>query len=320
MVCRICHNSKTNRTFEVREMMFGFREQFSYFQCGCCGCLQIADIPADMSKYYPSAYYSFTQLPVEQFKNPVKKIFKQYRDRYAIFNCGILGKFIYQQFPNLYLRSLSAVTELTQHTRILDVGCGAGAILYALKENGFTHVLGIDPYLETDIEYKNGLTILKKSIYQLSGEWEVIMLHHVFEHMPDQLEFLQTAAKLLSEKGTCVIRTPTASSFAWEHYGVNWVQLDAPRHFFIHSVESMKLLAHKAGFYVKKNIYDSTDFQFWGSEQYCKDIPLLSENSYAVNLSRSIFSPSEITAFKQKAKALNLKERGDSTAFYLTMP
>lgn len=43
------------------EMMFGFGEEFAYFECSKCGCLQISEIPVDISKYYPSDYYSFSQ-------------------------------------------------------------------------------------------------------------------------------------------------------------------------------------------------------------------------------------------------------------------
>jgi len=45
---------------------------------------------------------------------------------------------------------------------------------------------------------------------------------------------MEKAAKVPG--GWCVIRIPTVSSFAWEHYREQWVQLDAPRHFFLHKV------------------------------------------------------------------------------------
>jgi hypothetical protein len=45
MICRICTNAENNREFRVREIMFGFRDEVSYFECSRCGCLQIAEIP-----------------------------------------------------------------------------------------------------------------------------------------------------------------------------------------------------------------------------------------------------------------------------------
>ena len=50
---------------------------------------------------------------------------------------------------------------------ILDVGCGNGMFLYGLKNMGFKNVIGIDPFIENNIEYKINDTekmILEKMI------------------------------------------------------------------------------------------------------------------------------------------------------------
>lgn len=57
------------------------------------------------------------------------------------------------------------------------------------------------------------------------------MFHHSFEHIADPFETLCSVRRLLSS-GTCLIRIPIVDSWAWENYGVNWIQIDAPRHFF----------------------------------------------------------------------------------------
>jgi hypothetical protein len=56
MICKICTNPHNNKTFQIREMMFGSREEFLYFECSKCGCLQIAEIPENIEKYYPPNY------------------------------------------------------------------------------------------------------------------------------------------------------------------------------------------------------------------------------------------------------------------------
>ena len=62
--CRICKHVADNELFRAREMMFGLRHEFVYFQCASCRCLQIRELPADMAHYYPSTYYSMqSQLP-----------------------------------------------------------------------------------------------------------------------------------------------------------------------------------------------------------------------------------------------------------------
>ena len=314
MECKICKNEKENKIYEAREMMFGIRENFTYFQCSACNCLQIADIPADMSRYYPSDYYSFSLgLKAE---NPVKEFIKNHRNKYAVLNDSIIGKLLYNYFPNETYKTLSLL-NLTKDTSILDVGCGNGALLHSLKEIGFKTLQGADPFIESEIIYPNGLKIAKQSIHEVKGKWDVIMLHHSFEHMSDPAETLRSIERLLSPTGCCLIRIPTASSFAWQHYSTNWVQLDAPRHFFLHSLESMDLLVKQSGLYIDKVVFDSNSFQFWGSEQYIKDIPLFDTKSYAVNKNGSVFSNSEIKTFEEKARELNKNKQGDSGAFFI---
>jgi hypothetical protein len=63
--------------------------------------------------------------------------------------------------------------------------------------------------------------------------------------------------------------------------------------------------------------YDSTGFQFWGSEQYIHDIPLESERSYSKDAAHSQFSADQIAAYEAKARDLNTRRLGDQAAFYL---
>ena len=67
------------------------------------------------------------------------------------------------------------------------------------------------------------------------------MFHHSFEHLPDPIETLERVYRLMPSGGNCLIRIPLVSSEAWKKYGPHWVQLDAPRHFFLYSIESLKL-------------------------------------------------------------------------------
>lgn len=74
MICKICGNSENNKEFNIREMMFGFRDEFAYFECSKCDCLQITEIPKNIGKHYPTNYYSFNNL---SFKNENDSIIKK---------------------------------------------------------------------------------------------------------------------------------------------------------------------------------------------------------------------------------------------------
>jgi SAM-dependent methyltransferase len=272
--------------------MFGYRDEFPYFQCGECGCLQIIETPKDLAKYYPATYYSFTQRPDEVSPEQLSHGAKQ--------------------FMNFYLPERFALRE----SSILDVGCGSGQSVYALRELGYANAFGVDRYLDEPITYKNGATILKGGVGDIAGglprKWDLIMFNHSFEHMADPIETLQTVRQMLSSHGLCFIRIPTVSSYAWEHYATNWVQLDAPRHFFLYSLKAMEYLARRCGLRLQRAIYDSTSFQFWGSELYLLDIPLCQSRNHL-----SVFSESQMRLFETKAAQLNREKRGDQAAFYL---
>lgn len=313
MKCRICSNEKENQRYQVREMMFGYRDVFSYFQCSACGCLQILDIPSDMSKYYPPHYYSY-QAPSDKME---KDFLLQLRKGHSFFKKGFVGRFLYTKLLRKYWPHFDFL-KITEDASILDVGCGSGALLYALCELGMKNLLGIDPFNLKDIKYQNGLLIQKKPFCDVAGKWDIIIFNHSFEHIPDPIETLETAFKLLKPAGCCVIRTPTVSSYAWKHYGVNWVQLDAPRHLFLHSIKSMALLADRVGLNFSETVYDSTSFQFWGSEQYIRNIPLRDQLPQSSNPKKSIFSKKEISIFSKRAKELNKIKQGDQAVFYLT--
>lgn len=313
MKCKICENSENLKEYTVKEMMFGFRDEFLYFECNKCGCLQIAEIPTNMDKYYPSNYYSYSEM--FHFSNSkVVEILKKQRDNYVIFKKSLFGKLIDKCIPNNnpQLKILSEI-GLSRNSKILDVGCGNGNLLLLLQKNGFKNLIGVDPYLENNIEYENGLKILKESIYNIKDKKDLIMFHHCFEHLSDPLETLLAVSNLLNNGGYCIIRIPTVSSYAWKYYKENWVQLDAPRHFFLHSKESINYLAKKASLVVEKIVYDSTSFQFTGSERYLKNIPLYDD----FNTNESIFSEAEIKSFEVKANELNIKEEGDACAFII---
>lgn len=314
MECKICGNTDNNTSYIAKEMMLGLRDEHEYLQCSACDCLQIVHVPENLPDYYPNEnYYSYASVTET---SPFKKYLIKQRDYYAATGKGLLGKLLSLKNPQAKLETLQII-HLHRGSKILDVGCGAGHLLHSLKEAGFTQLLGVDPFNDEEIDYPNGLRILKQSIFETAGKWDLIMMNHSYEHVTEQRETLQAIASKLEPSGTCMIRVPTVSSWAWQEYGVDWVQLDAPRHLFLHSLKSMEKLATDSGMYIEQIAYDSFSFQFWGSEQYRQDITLNDERSYAVNPDQSIFSPEQIKDFENRSQELNAIQQGDQVVFYI---
>lgn len=311
MQCRICDNEEGNQVFFGQDVWSGGDESFSYFQCANCGCLQIAEYPENIGDYYPDDYYSFQ---VDTKQSPLRALLTNLRNDYAVFRTGFLGGLLFRKYPtNLY--NILRFLDLNKDSRILDVGCGDGSFLRSLYEIGFTDLLGIDPFLVKEYSLRDRLRIRKQDIYDLDGSFDFIVFKGTYEHQPHQLRLLQAAKALLVPGGRCVIRIPVVSSYAWEHYRENWVQFDAPRHFYLHSQTSMKILVEQAGMELVRSTYDSDALQFIGSEQLQQGIPLKDPRSYLVNPDQSVFSDSQISAFRQRVGELDEQQRGDVVVF-----
>lgn len=301
-------------------MMLGLKEIFEYEECSNCGCIQIKKYPADMNKYYPKNYYSFNLSDSEQYKR--KGISGLIKRTFGLplllkINQFLLAKKrqpLNKYLPH-YLQPLPGF-KLSRNSRIIDIGCGSGSFLFELYKIGFSRLEGIDPYLHTNSIFFNGVSITKKNLFDLNKQYDLIMLHHTLEHMPDQHKIFDHLKKILSEKGMIILRIPVKNE-AWKLYGENWVQLDAPRHFYIHSVESIKLLLNQHGLKIKNIVYDSWSFQFWGSELYKKNIPLY-EGPNDKEKEKRIFSEDQIEQWQKASIALNKEGKGDQAIFYIT--
>jgi hypothetical protein len=322
MQCRICGTEGNHPRFTAKEMMFGSKEEFEYFQCENCGCLQISEIPADLARHYPANYYSY-QAPVKTSKSFLLRAWLQkQRCRTALFGQGVKLNRLASRFMSLpdgwhEIGPLLKKAKLMNfNDSLLDVGCGEHSWwLLQARKFGFTNLVGADPFIKKD-KHEAGINYYRKSITELEGQFRYITFHHSLEHIPDQLAQLSAARRLLATGGVCLVRIPLVSSFVWEKYGADWVELDAPRHLYLHSGESIKLLAEKAGLVLFDTIYDSGEFEFAASEQYRAGIPLFDERSYLVNPDRSIFSETEMAAFKQEAKRVNGECTGGRAGFF----
>lgn len=315
-VCRICGNAEGNQAFLPQEMMFGWREAFEYLECGRCGCLQIAAIPDNLAKYYPrDGYYSY-KAP-KQRRNPAWLLkLRHERTRYFLGEFSITGAMIgmLSKRPEHFdwLRGRASLDS-----RIVDIGCGAGGLLLKLQREGFRSLLGADPFIQADIDYGNGVRILKRGIEELEGQFDFGMLHHSFEHLPDPAAALRALAPRLARGATLLLRIPVSDCYARKKYGLNWVAWDAPRHLHLHTLKSMQLLAAGAGMEVSNVVHDSSGQQFSGSELYARGVRHVEHGRYHPGNGPGAFSQQEWDRFQAQAAELNRKGEGDSACFYL---
>jgi 2-polyprenyl-3-methyl-5-hydroxy-6-metoxy-1,4-benzoquinol methylase len=294
-------------------MMLGLRDRFEYLECGGCRALQIRHIPADLSPYYAPPYYSF-QRPSPS--TPLRRRLSRRLAHHALHGFDPIGALMALRSGDTSILRGIRDAGLDRGARILDVGAGSGQTLFTFHDYGFRHLMGVDPFLDADLRYENGVVVLKAGLNDVDGAFDLMMFHHSFEHVPDPAATLAAARDRLRPGGHVLVRTPVAAE-SWRRYGPDWVELDAPRHLHVHTEASMRVLAHQSGFDLTAVRYEAWPAELWASEQYRQGIPLTDPRSHAPGGKGQVFGRREMRRFAARARALRRAGASGRAAFWL---
>lgn len=304
--CAVCGVDDGWRVFSTREMLLGTRRPFVYAECARCLSLQLVNPPVDLSPYYPDNYYSFQPGPRDS-EEPrwTKKALAGLLVDSRLPGTRILAAALKESHP---LGHWSRICDVRRSDAILDVGCGHGALVRRMRRWGFTNLVGIDPSAHKESSMP-GLTIRRAELKDIDERFDLIMLHHVLEHVPDPLLMLRLAARCLRTGGRILVRLPLAASYVAQRYGADWFELDPPRHLAIPSLRGFERLARRAGLTVRHREFDSTALTFEMSECYRRDVPFTSVPDFEARVAMS--------PFRSLARALNRTEDADLGVFVL---
>jgi SAM-dependent methyltransferase len=111
---------------------------------------------------------------------------------------------------------------------ILDVGCGNGGLLLALKRKGYNNLFGLDPSATCVTNVKElGIHAVKGGIFssKLNQQFDFIILSHVLEHVYDLQEAMENVNSWLKVGGILYIEVPDAQRYA-DQYIVPYYYFD----------------------------------------------------------------------------------------------
>jgi SAM-dependent methyltransferase len=108
---------------------------------------------------------------------------------------------------------------------VLDVGCGEGVLLDALRARGRVAV-GLER-VQTRADVR--VTPLERFDERV-GEWAAVIFWHTLEHMRDPAAAIDRAVELLAPGGLLVVAVPNRASWQARRLGDRWLALDLPRH------------------------------------------------------------------------------------------
>jgi 2-polyprenyl-3-methyl-5-hydroxy-6-metoxy-1,4-benzoquinol methylase len=186
---------------------------------------------------------------------------------------------IHRREADAGVRCLSAVPR----GRLLDVGCGSGEWLLAMRQRGWA-VEGFD-FDESAVKVagQKGLKVQCGSLEEQNypdNNFDAVTLNHVIEHVPDPVRTLGECARILKPGGKLVLFTPNSASLGHRLFRKNWRGLEPPRHLHVFSMESMHRAFALAGFQevvilpfiVTSLIYESILLR-WGWNDFTNGIP-----------------------------------------------
>ena len=155
---------------------------------------------------------------------------------------------------------------------IMDIGCGNGCLLHLAREAGWT-VKGMElsAYAAQNIASDTGIDVAVANFLEyepnVGEQYDVVVLRHVLEHLPDSVLAMDKINALLKDNGLALLEFPNTRSLG---YGLKRVLKNRglrnkkfspewrPGHVNEHCRQSFKFLLAKTGFeLVKWRTYSS---------------------------------------------------------------
>jgi SAM-dependent methyltransferase len=120
--------------------------------------------------------------------------------------------------------------------RALEIGPGGGELLRTLKAVGW-RAEGVewDEAAARVATTNSGCSVAVGDFLTLplpKQAFDLIVLHHVFEHLHDPRAALLRMKELLTPSGRIALIFPNPTSLGALVYGANWINWDPPRHLF----------------------------------------------------------------------------------------
>jgi SAM-dependent methyltransferase len=196
-------------------------EVFEYLRCVRCAFTTLANVPADLSRYYVPGYHL---LPESD----------------AAVEAGVA----HDQYK------IDLVRQFVPTGRLLEIGPSWGAFCMLAKRAGFAvQAIEMDPACCEFLERRAGVRVICRSDEAEAlndlGQLDVIAAWHVMEHLKDPWRLLHAAAQHLAPGGVLVLALPNPHALQFKVLGRFWAHVDAPRH--LHLIPPKVLQARAEG-------------------------------------------------------------------------
>lgn len=259
-LCPVDGNTGAIYLDSVRDIYFGTPELWSYRRHPLSGHLWLDPRPSEesFSEIYQNYYTHETEnIQVKNntnLWNRVSRIILSEELGYPkVSNISFKDRLM-SRFPTMASSAQLEVFKIpgNEYGTLLDFGCGNGAFMELMRGFGWT-AYGIEPDSARSVDDSRGRHIYH-SIQDLESnvntKFDVIILSHVIEHLPDPYSLIGELKGLCASKGRVIITTPNAKSLGASIFGRYWRGLEPPRHFNIFTKQSLIEVLENSGYQI----------------------------------------------------------------------
>jgi 2-polyprenyl-3-methyl-5-hydroxy-6-metoxy-1,4-benzoquinol methylase len=265
--CYMCGAEGDSLYHDLKDRYFAAQGVWNIRKCRNAGCghawLDPMPIEEDIGRAYESYFTHADNSGTTTQPAFATRFVQALRTRYLDFAYGYTrnGAGVFGKLPGLlvYLAPFRRAQldfdvmylPCVPAGRLLEVGCGSGAMLKGMANLGW-HVEGIDfdPAAVQNCRRKElevHLGTLEEFRYP-ENHFDAITMSHLIEHVYDPLALLQECSRILKAGGRLSLVTPNLKSMGHRLYRSSWFHLDPPRHLHLFTADSLSGLLQKAGF------------------------------------------------------------------------
>ena len=232
-ICNVCENKLITRFPKILDPITN--ETFAIHKCSGCGLGHTVPQPRNLSRYYGTIYY------------------------------GNRHSFTSSYCTRRRLRFVASAINEGTGKRLLDIGCGDGSFLLAVRDAGW-EVVGTE--INPDLARAAGLDVIE-DIEQMSdcALFDCITMWHSLEHMRDIRSTLSQLSKLLKPNGKLLIAVPDNGGLQSNVFRHRWVHLDVPRHLYHFDADSLSFCLRYAGFTIQHQWHQELEYDLIGCSQ-----------------------------------------------------
>jgi SAM-dependent methyltransferase len=226
-VCVACGNDAADVVLaDGEDYEYRVPGRFRFVRCRRCDLVFMSPRPDQeaLLRFYPRDYHAY--------ERPTSRLF------------ALLDRLNRRRRVRGYLRHLGP------RRRILDVGCGDGALLEEFRGHGCSALAGLDFSPLTgpaDGRFEFFRGTLEDAPWP-DGSFDLVVMHHLLEHVENPVTTLRRARALLAPRGTLVGQLPNVESTEYALFGRYWNGFHTPRHLPCFGPRSLMAVLRDAGF------------------------------------------------------------------------